>query len=375
MNSTTLAVYQFPATPGKIPSLDGVRAVSFLIVFLAHAGLDRIVPGRLGVDIFFLLSGYLITLLLLREHAKTGAISLKLFYMRRALRIFPPMYAILGATLALLWLSHQMAGITRAGLYSQLFYYQNYNFHGGIIPELGPLWSLAVEEHFYIFFPPLMVLLLARFEDYGDIAKALLGLCGLILVWRCCVVAFMPNGMQWARDASDTRADSILYGCVLACLEQTAIPGRLFERRRLERYILPGCVATLLLTLLARNPIFRETARYTLQALAIAPLLYYVVHFPETRVGKLLNTRVLSYIGVLSYSLYLLHAAVLLQMQRVVHGRLKVAVLALPVTIALGVLTRILIEKPAEKLRAALRSKAVTQTSSREAVLIPHLTA
>jgi peptidoglycan/LPS O-acetylase OafA/YrhL len=62
-------------------------------------------------------------------------------------------------------------------------------------------------------------------------------------------------------------------------------------------------------------------------------------------------------------------------MQRVVHGRLKVAVLALPVTIALGVLTRILIEKPAEKLRAALRSKAVTQTSSREAVLIPHLTA
>jgi peptidoglycan/LPS O-acetylase OafA/YrhL len=166
-----------------------------------------------------------------------------------------------------------------------------------------------------------------------------------------------------------------LYGCVLACLEQTAIPRRLFERQRLERYILPGCVATLLLTLLVRNPIFRETARYTLQALAIAPLLYYVVHCPETRVGKLLNTRVLSYIGVLSYSLYLLHAAVLLQMQRVVHGRLTVAVLTLPVTIALAVLTRILIEKPAEKLRAGLRSKAVTQTSSREPVLIPRMTA
>src|ERR1700691_436129 len=151
MNSTTLAFYQPPADSGKIPSLDGVRAVSFLIVFLAHAGLDRIVPGRLGVDIFFLLSGYLITLLLLREHAKTGAISLKLFYMRRALRIFPPMYAILGTTLALLWFSHQMAGITRAGLYSQLFYYQNYNFHGGIIPEpRRPLFPAGRERVFIL---------------------------------------------------------------------------------------------------------------------------------------------------------------------------------------------------------------------------------
>jgi peptidoglycan/LPS O-acetylase OafA/YrhL len=130
----------------------------------------------------------------------------------------------------------------------------------------------------------------------------------------------MPDGMRWARDATDTRADSILFGCVLACLQQTPLCEGVFQRRRLERYIIPGCLATLLLTFLVRNPIFRETLRYTLQGLAIAPLLYYVVHYPETGVGKLLNTRVLSYIGVLSYSLYLLHAVVLLQMHRIVHG-------------------------------------------------------
>jgi peptidoglycan/LPS O-acetylase OafA/YrhL len=346
---------------GKIPSLDGVRAVSFLIVFVAHAGLDYIVPGRFGVNIFFLLSGYLITLLLIREQAKTGSISLKLFYMRRALRIFPPMYAILGATLLLLWLTHQMGGITLSGVSSQLFYYQNYNFHGGIIPELGPLWSLAVEEHFYLFFPPLFILLIARLNNYDDIAKALLVICGLILIWRCAVVAFMPNGIQWARDASDTRADSILFGCVLACLEQTSLCGRIFQKQRLERFIIPGSFAILLITLLIRNPIFRETIRYTLQALAIAPLLYYVVHYPETLTGKLLNTRLLSYIGVLSYSLYLLHALVLLQMHRLIHGTLGVALISLPLTIALGVLTRVLIEKPAEKLRARLRPKRLAQ--------------
>ena len=374
MNSVTLSAERSGPLPGKLPSLDGVRAISFLIVFVAHAGLDWIVPGRFGVDIFFLLSGYLITFLLIREYSSTGSISLRHFYMRRALRIFPPMYAILGCTLLLLWFSHQMAGITWAGVSSQLFYYQNYFFRPGIIPELGPLWSLAVEEHFYIFFPPLMVLLLARSENYRDIAKALLVLCGLILAWRCCVVAFMPEGMRWARDASDTRADSILYGCVLAFLQQTPLSDSIFQRKRLERYIIPACLGTLLLTFAVRNSIFRETIRYTLQGLAIAPLLYYVVHYPETYVGKLLNTRVLSYVGVLSYSLYLLHAVVLLQMGRVVHGALAVGLLSLPVTIALGVLTRVLIEKPAEKLRSKLRDTRPARMKIRKPALSHKLT-
>jgi peptidoglycan/LPS O-acetylase OafA/YrhL len=340
---------------GKIPSLDGVRAISFLIVFVAHAGLDHIVPGRFGVAVFFLLSGYLITTLMIREREKTGWISLKLFYMRRALRIFPPMYAIFGATVLFLWSTHQLVGVTRGGICSQLFYYQNYYFHGGIIPGLGPLWSLAVEEHFYIFFPPLMLLLLARLKNYRQIAWSLLAICGLIFVWRCCVVAFMPHGMQWARDASDTRADSILFGCLLACLQQTSACERIFERKRLERYIVPGCLSVLLVTFAVRNPIFRETLRYTLQALAIGPLLYYVIRYPETRIGKLLNTSVLSYLGLLSYSLYLIHASVLLQMQREIHGKIAAGLLGLLISIALAFITRIVIEKPTDKLRARLR--------------------
>src|ERR1700744_5136869 len=107
-----------PARSSKIPSLDGVRAVSFLVVFAAHSGLDWIVPGRLGVNIFFLLSGYLITTLMIREREKTGWISLKLFYARRALRIFPPMYFIRAATLIYLAAVHHLAGISVAGVCS-----------------------------------------------------------------------------------------------------------------------------------------------------------------------------------------------------------------------------------------------------------------
>ena len=341
-----------PARSSKIPSLDGVRALSFLIVFVAHSGLDWIVPGRLGVNIFFLLSGYLITTLMIRERARTGWISLKLFYARRVLRIFPPMYAIAGATLFYLWLTHQTAGISLGGLCSQLFYYQNYWYHGGLIPGLGPLWSLAVEEHFYLFFPPLMLLFLDRWRmNYSQIAKTLFWICAFILIWRCFVVAYMPDGLRWARDQSDTRADSILFGCVLACLEQTRACERIFSRRRLERYILPACLLLLLVTLAVRNVAFRETLRYTLQALAISPMLYYVVHVPETVVGRILNTRILGRLGILSYSLYLLHATVLLEANRLLHSRLLAAIVAFVVAVTLAEATHILVERPSDRLR------------------------
>jgi len=342
---------------GKIPSLDGLRGVSFLIVFLAHAGLEWIIPGRVGVNVFFLLSGYLITTLMIRERQKTGWISLKLFYSRRTLRIFPPMYAIMIATLLYLWLVHHMQGITIAGVCSQAFYYQNYWFHNGkgIIPGLGVLWSLAVEEHFYILFPPLFLLLLNRFDlNYRQIAILLLGLCALILVWRTFVVFTFPNGLVWARDTTDCRADSILFGCVLACWEETPSTARALSKRNLERIIVPCSITLLLATLVFRNPVFRETLRYTLQGIAIAPILYYVVHVPESVAGRLLNMRWLTALGTLSYSLYLLHATVLEEMNGAVHSRALAGVLSLIVAILAAYIVHVVVEKPTTALRQRL---------------------
>jgi peptidoglycan/LPS O-acetylase OafA/YrhL len=147
----------------QIPSLDGLRAVSFLVVFAAHAGLE-VVPGGFGVTVFFFLSGYLITTLMRVEAERTGHVSLKHFYLRRALRILPPFYIVLTAATALAEIG--FLGDTRPQLrpvLSQVLHFTNYWIaaHGwrGIAPGTGVYWSLAVEEHFYLLFPAVFLAL------------------------------------------------------------------------------------------------------------------------------------------------------------------------------------------------------------------------
>jgi len=342
----------------KIPSLDGVRGLSFVLVFLSHDGFEKVVPGRLGVNIFFLLSGYLITTLMIREREKTGWISLRMFYLRRTLRIFPPMYAILGATLIYLELVHHLKDVTLAGVLSQAFYFQNYYFHDGkgLVKGLGVLWSLAVEEHFYLLFPPLFLLFHNRMKlSYEQITLALLGICGAIFIWRTFVVFHFPNGLEWARDTTDCRADSILYGCALACFERTSAARTMFTRRRLEWLILPLAAVVLLFTFVWRDPVFRETIRYTLQGLALAPILYYVVHLPMSWLGRFLNLRWLGWLGTLSYALYLLHATVLEEIGIIIHSRVITGICGFFVSILLAYLVHILIEKPTDAMRRRYR--------------------
>jgi peptidoglycan/LPS O-acetylase OafA/YrhL len=345
---------------GKILSLDGLRGVSFLIVFVAHAGLNEIVPGRLGVNIFFLLSGYLITTLMIREHRKTGWISLKLFYARRTLRIFPPMYTIMAATLLYLWAVHQLGTVTLAGVASQALYYQNYYFHQGIglIPGLGVLWSLAVEEHFYLLFPPLMVCLLTRFKmSYLQIASTLLCLCAAIFAWRSFVVMVFPHGLEWARDTTDCRADSILFGCALASWEQGALVNPARIKGLLEKAVLPGCFLLLLFTLVYRNPVFRETFRYTIQGIALSPILYYVVHNADGWIGRVLNMRWLAMLGTLSYALYLIHNTVLIEVSLLqIPSKIVTGLVSLVLSIGLAYLVHIWVEKPTEALRKRFRN-------------------
>jgi peptidoglycan/LPS O-acetylase OafA/YrhL len=363
---------------GKIPSLDGVRAVSFLIVFAAHAGLEKYVPGAFGLYVFFILSGYLITTLLIREDRKFGSISLPLFYARRTLRIFPPLYAVFGFSLLYLWLTHDLAGVTVAGATSQALYYSNYNnllFLGknpGIVPGLGPLWSLAVEEHFYLLFPPLVVFLLHRLRlSYERVTTVLLLICLTDLLWRFVVVlhfsALLPGGirgvaMSWAEHGSDTRADAILFGCALAFFEKLEVSGRVFEKRRLERLIVPFCLLILLSTFLLRSDIFRGTVRYTLQGLALAPLLYYVVHNPLTIAGRVLNSRLLSWVGAMSYSLYLVHYMVLTQIEKYFPSLNPIfwGIAGLLISIVAAEFIHLVIEVPTEGLRLRMKRRSVS---------------
>src|SRR3954454_19397027 len=148
-----------------IQSLDGIRAVSVLIVVLGHSGLQALIPGGFGVTIFFFLSGFLISTLMLAEHEGTGTLDVPSFYARRVFRLMPPLLLSLAIAYGLTSAGLLEGGMTGKGLAAQVLYFANYYGlffdPGSTVPDgTGILWSLAVEEHFYIVYPLLMTLLL-----------------------------------------------------------------------------------------------------------------------------------------------------------------------------------------------------------------------
>jgi hypothetical protein len=193
-----------------IPALDGFRALAIIFVMLSHVGLERLFPGQFGVTLFFFLSGYLITTLLRRELERTGRIDLGGFYLRRAVRILPPLYITILFVLSL----NAAGAIPPMKLWAvpfDLVFLSNY-FPFSSIP-IG-LWSLAVEEHFYLGFP-LLFLLLGRRLSFAQCALAFLGLCAVVLAVRL-GEAQRVTDLQQVNFWTHTRLDSILFGSVLA---------------------------------------------------------------------------------------------------------------------------------------------------------------
>lgn len=181
--------------PFHIPSLDGIRAFSFLIVFLAHAGLGKYIPGHLGLSLFFFLSGYLITTLLRIEFERTGSVSLKQFYLRRALRILPPFYLVLFLMMFLTYIGVNGSSVSVEAAVMQIFHLTNYQvvrdgWWQGMAAGTWVYWSLAVEEHFYLFFPLLYLWLLRHGGDAQRKASILILFCVLVLAWRCVLVYY-----------------------------------------------------------------------------------------------------------------------------------------------------------------------------------------
>lgn len=346
------------AGQGAIPSLDGIRAIAVSMVFFAHSGLEHVVPGALGVTIFFVLSGYLITTLMRVEHRRSGRIDFGAFYLRRFLRLIPPLVVVIAAVLLLSALDLIEGDFTPLGLLSVLFYFGNYyviaNDFAGLPAGLGIMWSLAVEEHYYLLYPPLAALLL-RLGRVRVSSSVLLALCCGVLVWRCVLVL---NGASEAylTMATDTRVDAILFGCILALVRNPWLEGAPQPMRALDWALVAGCLGLLLGTLLFRDEFFRLTSRYTLQSLAIVPLLYLAVARADSIPFRWLNSRPMAYIGTVSYSIYLSHQVILFMIQR--HwpalGWTWTTVFAALLTLAVAELMRRWVEQPCARLRKRL---------------------
>jgi len=205
------------------PELDGLRGIAILIVLGAHTGVPGFADGGggAGVTLFFVLSGYLITSLLLAEREKSGSVDLRAFYVRRALRLFPALAAVLivVAALVLFGLAPSAAladtnyGVVIVGV---VFYVANWvAVAGQSIGMLGHTWSLAVEEQFYIVWPALLLFGMR----FGRTKVALVVLLLVFLDTPYRLFLDLHGGFMHVFVGTDSRGDALLFGCVLALLQ------------------------------------------------------------------------------------------------------------------------------------------------------------
>jgi len=341
----------------NIPSLDGIRALAILIVFLSHAGFSDWVPGILGVTIFFFLSGYLITTLLRLEMDRHGHVSFKQFYLRRTLRIFPPLYAYLLLLLLLAWIGliprPETPGVIAEATYVTNFYLV---YHGSMGLPAGSevLWSLAIEEHFYLIFP-LLYVIIRRTSPEGRTQGVILLLgCALVLAWRFWLVYSVHAGGGRALHidhGTDTRLDSMLFGCALALWGNPVLDQPLWSDKALKGFLLPLAAIVLAFTLICRSVLFRDSIRFTLQGLAMMPIFTAAIRFPSAPLFAALNWRPVRFVGVLSYSIYLVHHTVIVILRPMIAREWIVTITAAILSLLIATASYYLLELPCARLR------------------------
>ena len=343
-----------------IPTLDGLRAVSVLLVLFSHLGLSEAIPGGFGVTVFFFLSGFLITTLMRREYAAAGSVSLRNFWLRRALRILPPFYLVLFVTTAASLLFDPPGTLKFGGVAAQVFHYTNYwivwNGYAGQAPGTSVYWSLAVEEHFYLLFPWLFIALCNRKLSGRNQALVQWGICAAVLVWRLVLIGVFHAPEVRTYLATDTRVDAILFGCALAVWHNPVVDVALYRERRWKYGLVPGALVVLLGCVVYRDPFFRETFRYTLQGVALTFIFIAAIRFPTWLPFRILNLRPVAFIGALSYSLYLVHYPLIFAVQRLFPDWPVPAQACLVVALAFAASWAIyvLIERPCARLRKTL---------------------
>jgi peptidoglycan/LPS O-acetylase OafA/YrhL len=308
---------------GYLPGLDGIRAVAIIGVLLYHADLDWLPGGFLGVDVFFVLSGFLITTLILEEFDRSGRVDFGRFYLGRARRLLPALVLMLVVCgIAVAFVYRDAASQFARDALASVFYVNNWLYiltdqsyfeFTGRPPLLQHLWSLAVEEQFYLVWPAIAYLVVRRFARRGVlvVAGSLAVLSTGWMLWLS-----VQNGYPDLADPSrayfgtDSHIMGLLVGAALACVWR---PGRL--RAQLPSGARVLILATGVASLLAVLAFYAFVTEYTawmyrggfLGLSVIVAVLIATATHPAVPLGRALGTQPLRFIGQRSYGLYLWH--------------------------------------------------------------------
>jgi peptidoglycan/LPS O-acetylase OafA/YrhL len=352
----------------RLPMLDGLRAVAITLVMLMHFGVR--VSGGLGVNLFFTLSGFLITWLLLAELAQSSTIDFKGFYLRRTFRIFPAYYAFLVVfgTLSYFKGDHWRAGnVWAVATYTMDWYVP---FHDKV--HVMPLWSLAVEEQFYLLWP-LTLWLLVRKGGKWPVA-GVLSIIAMGVAWRSVAYSILKLPYNYLYMALDSRLDNLMVGCLLAIVLNQRQVGVERAARLLVRFQwLPIVTIALLLWQSEGFVTYRNTVGYTVEALLCAVLLLQVLQLSSSAWWIWFEHPMMRYVGRISYSLYLYNplADSVVQRLQVINPIIKIGG-SLALSIAIASASFHWVEKPFLVLKDKLGERRL---SARARKPQPHVSA
>ena len=362
---------------GYIPEFDGIRGVALLIVLISHTAVlyratrwSAIPGGFLALDMFFVLSGFLITALLLREQAQTGSLNFRAFYRRRALRLLPALVVVLAAHWCYSILTDLPQDLERSTLLAVALYYLNWKIAAGqeYVAAFGHLWSLSIEEQFYIVWPCVIA--------WGLHVRRRLSLVIIILLAVIAYVAvarglMLESGMKWSHlyVRTDARAEGLLVGALLAHMwVRGATPTRL---------VIP--LAWIASAFLAWCLIFVQpqdaelyAGLFTAIAFAWGVIMLAILETPWSIKG-LLRLPVLRVLGRVSYGCYLWHFPVYVAVRRHTPDwpaawRIVVAVLltALATYLSWVLIERRFLARKGDPARPGSRAQSPAPTSAAE---------
>lgn len=310
---------------GRYAHIDAMRALAVMLVVVGHAGLGDVIPGGSGVTIFFGISGFIITYLLLKERVKTGAFDIGAFYERRALKILPPLLVIVIIPTIIVGL---FSSIEWKPLLGIIFFCYNWLFIHGTEAQLdgsGVVWSLSIEEQFYLAFAFIWFALLWFKVRIRWLAAGALLVAFASLALRIFLMGSNPHTVALEDRiyyATDTRIDTIAFG-VLTAIAFYYYGGQ-STQRKLHTKIVRACqkdaaliaaVVFFLASVAIRNEWFRFTFRFTIQGLVACVLILYGFGSAQTALRRLFNfiatRKTVQLIGLASYSIYLAHLIVM----------------------------------------------------------------
>lgn len=354
--------------PGKLqkfhlgyrPALDGLRGVAILSVIAAHSNLASGWAGDIGVDIFFVLSGFLITSLLIEEWDKFHSISLRRFYARRVLRLLPALIVMISAFV--IWhcvTNPSVAGRTASDGMIALFYSTNWALALGFrqpVHVFAHTWTLSLEEQFYLWWPIVLILLLRRCGSRPSLLRWIVLGMFLLLVERVLIAAGLPRGgNNWLYYATDARADTLLVGCVAAVLLCSNLISWSRKFGSALKYLawLIGIPGLLLVSVCAGASLeFFAIGMHITTGLLAALVLMEVVLAERGAMAWILSRRWLVAIGKVSYGLYLWHYAVFSEVQSRKWPFQYEIIVEVGLTAFATALSFYAIERPALKLKS-----------------------